>query len=195
LELSLQILIILNNTLPSFLQTTNFEDYKITLSSTLTSIINTNSSQDTSINNILSTLPSYLQSSTASASYQPIGDYALNNTLNNYTSNISFTLNSIININSSQDTSISNILNTLPSYLQSSTASATYQPIGDYALNNTLNNYTSNISFTLNNIISINTAQSASINSILTTIPSYLQSATASALSTNRNYLLHQQLI
>ena len=37
------------------------------------------------------------------------------------------------------------------------------------------------MSFTLNNIISINTAQSASINSILTTIPSYLQSATASA--------------
>jgi hypothetical protein len=35
-------------------------------------------------------------------------------------------LSSIITINASQDTSINNVLNTLPSYLQSATASATY---------------------------------------------------------------------
>ena len=96
-------------------------------STTLNSIINTNSSQDTSINNILTTLPSFLQSATASSTYQPVGNYALNATLNNYTSNVSLTLTSIININTSQDTSISNILNTLPSYLQTSTATSTYQ--------------------------------------------------------------------
>ena len=40
----------------------------------------------------------------------------------------------IINMNNTQDTSINNILNTLPSYLQSATASATYQPVGDYCI-------------------------------------------------------------
>jgi hypothetical protein len=103
-------------------------------------------------------LPSYLQSATAASTYQPIGDYVVNNTLNNYTSNISLTLNSIINKNNTQDTSINNILTTIPSYLQSATAASTYQPIGDYVLNNTLNNYTSNVSLTLNSIISINSS-------------------------------------
>ena len=40
---------------------------------------------------------------------------------------------------------------------------------------------TSEASTTLNSIINISSSQSASINSILTTIPSYLQSATADA--------------
>ena len=96
-------------------------------STTLNSIINTNSSQDTSINDILTTLPSFLQSATASSTYQPVGKYALNATLNKYTSTVSLTLTSIIIINASQDTSINNILNTLPSFPQSATASSTYQ--------------------------------------------------------------------
>jgi hypothetical protein len=117
-------------------------NYTSNVSLTLNSIINKNNTQDTSINNILITLPSYLQSATAASTYQPIGDYVVNNTLNNYTSNVSLTLNSIINKNDTQDTSINNILTTLPSYLQSATAASTYQPIGDYVVNNTLNNYT-----------------------------------------------------
>jgi 2-keto-4-pentenoate hydratase/2-oxohepta-3-ene-1,7-dioic acid hydratase in catechol pathway len=106
-------------------------NYTSNVSLTLNSIINKNNTQDTSINNILITLPSYLQSATAASTYQPIGDYVVNNTLNNYTSNVSLTLNSIINKNDTQDTSINNILITLPSYLQSATAASTYQPIGD----------------------------------------------------------------
>ena len=67
--------------------------------------------------------------------------------MNNYTSNVLLTLNSIINKNDTQDTSINNILTTNPSYLQSATAASAYQPIGDYMLNNTLNNYTSNVQY------------------------------------------------
>jgi hypothetical protein len=169
----------INNTITSFLQTTVFNNYSNDVSSTFTSIINTNTSQDTEINNIKITIPSYLQSATAVSTYQPIGDYVLNNTLNNYTSNISLTLNSIINKNDTQDTSINNILITLPSYLQSATAASTYQPIGDYALNNTLNNYTSNISLTLNSIINKNDTQDTSINNILINYQLSYKSATA----------------
>ena len=128
----------INNTLPSYLQTLEFDNYKITLNSTLTSIINTNTSQDTSINNILTTLPSYLQSATASSTYQPVGDYALNNTLNNYSSNVSFTINNIISINTAQSASINSILTTIPSYLQSATADATFATIANPVFTGTL---------------------------------------------------------
>ena len=57
-------------------------------------------------------------------------------------SNISMTLNNIIDINSSQDTSINNILTTLPSYLQSETASATYATISNLNLKANLTNPT-----------------------------------------------------
>ena len=45
----------INNTLPSFLQTSEFDNYKITLNSTLNNIINTNTSQDVNINNVNNT--------------------------------------------------------------------------------------------------------------------------------------------
>ena len=90
----------------------------------------------------------------------------LNNTLTYYTSDITFTLNSIININVSQDTSINIILNTLPSDLQTSTAASTYQLVGYYVSNHTLDDYTSNISFPSNNIINNNSSQDTNITTI-----------------------------
>jgi 2-keto-4-pentenoate hydratase/2-oxohepta-3-ene-1,7-dioic acid hydratase in catechol pathway len=156
--------------LPLLLSIDSFNLHIENNNATFGTVFNKNNTQDTEITNIKNTLPSYLQSATAASTYQPIGDYVLNNTLNNYTSNVSLTLNSIINKNNTQDTSINNILITLPSYLQSATAASTYQPIGDYVVNNTLNNYTSNVSLTLNSIINKNNTQDTSINNILITI-------------------------
>ena len=59
--------------------------------------------------------------------------------MNNYSSKVSLTLTSIINTNNNQHISINNILNTLPSYLQSATASATYQPLGSYLTTSSAN--------------------------------------------------------
>ena len=65
---------------------------------------------------------------------------------NNYCSNISLILNDIISVKNNQNTVLSNINNTLPSFLQSSTAAGIYQPLGDYLtvpnFNSTIQDYT-----------------------------------------------------
>ena len=81
----------------------------------------------------------FFQTVTASATVQPTGDYLFNHTLNHYTSTISVRLNNFINIASSQDTSINSLLTTLPSFLQSSIAASTYQPIGSYLTTSSAN--------------------------------------------------------
>ena len=62
--------------------------------------------------------------------------------MNNYTSNVSLTLNSIININNIQDTSINGILATLPSYLQSASANLIYAPIANPTFTGTISGIT-----------------------------------------------------
>ena len=145
------------------MQTNTFDNYKITLNSTLSSITSKNGTQDQQITNITNVLPLLLSI----------------DAFNIHIDNLNSTFGTVFNTNNTQDTSINNILSTLPSYLQTATASATYQPVGDYALNNTLYSYTSNVSLTLNSIININNTQDSSINHILSTLPSYLQSCTS----------------
>ena len=84
------------------------------------------------------------------------------------------------------DTSINNINNTLPSYLQ----------------NITFDNYTGSLNSTLTSIINTNSSQDTTINNILSTLPSYLKSATAAStyqpvgsyLTTSSANLIYQEL-
>jgi hypothetical protein len=75
------------------------------VSSFLTNTFNLDITQNSRLDGIESTLPSYLQTQI----------------FDNYKITLNSTLTSIINTNTSQDTSINNINNTLPSFLQTQT--------------------------------------------------------------------------
>jgi hypothetical protein len=79
--------------------------------------------------------------------------YLLTTTFSNFQNT---TLPSIITTNENQNTLLSNISNTILSYLQTHEFNTT---IANHLLVSEFNNYSSNISLTINNIISVNNTQ------------------------------------
>jgi hypothetical protein len=168
---------------------------------TLPNIITTNENQNTLLSNLGNTILSFLQTHEFNTT---IANHLLVSEFNNYSSNVSLTLNNIISVNNNQTTLLSNINNTLPSYLQSSAAAGIYQPLGDYLtvpnfnttiqdyttidmvnskvsnylLNSNFNTFSSNLNLTLSSVIASNIYQDTLITNINNTLPSYLQTTT-----------------
>ena len=105
---------------------------------------------------------------------------------NNYSSNVSFTLNNIISVNDNQNTSISSITNTIGSLLQTSSFNNT---INNYLYVPNFNTYIQFVSSLLTNTFNLDITQNSRLDGIESTLPSYLQttafdSYTGSASST-----------
>ena len=95
-------------------------------------------------------------------------EYVLTSSFSNFQN---ITLPSIISTNENQNTLLSNLGNTILSFLQTHEFNTT---IANHLLVSDFNNYSSNVSTTLNSIISVNDNQSTSISSIINAIGSLL---------------------
>jgi hypothetical protein len=107
------------------LQTNIFNTYSNNVSNTFATVFNNVNNNSITINSILTTIPSYLQTSSFNNTisnyvkiddfYNTVSSYLLPSDLIPQFSGINSTLSSILNTNINQDTEINNI-NTIPSY-------------------------------------------------------------------------------
>ena len=102
---------------------------------TLPNIITTNENQNTLLQSLGNTILSCLQTHEFNAT---IANHLLVSEFNNYSSNVSLTVSDIISVSHHQTTLLSNINNTLPSYLRSSAADGIYQPLTVLNSNSTI---------------------------------------------------------
>jgi hypothetical protein len=149
-----------------YVLTSTFSDFQNT---TLPNIITTNENQNTILSNLGNTILSFLQTHEFNTT---IANHLLVSDFNNYSSNVSLTLNNIISVNNNQNTSISSITNTIGSLLQISSFNNT---INNYLSIPSFNTYNQFVSSFLTNTFNLDITQNSRLDSIESTLPSYLQ--------------------